>query len=34
VATGGYSMAELRASGADIVFKDLSDTRAFLELLQ
>jgi phosphoglycolate phosphatase len=34
VATGGYSMEELRASGADIVFKDLSDTQAFLDLLR
>ena len=33
VATGGYSMEELRASGADIVFKDLSDTESFLKLL-
>jgi phosphoglycolate phosphatase len=33
VATGGYSMEELRASGADIVFKDLSDTEKFLNLL-
>ena len=32
VATGGYSMDDLRASGADIVFKDLSDTSAFLKL--
>ena len=34
VATGGYPMEDLRASGADIVFKDLSDTQAFLELLR
>jgi phosphoglycolate phosphatase-like HAD superfamily hydrolase len=33
VATGGYSMEELRASGADIVFKDLSDTEEVLKLL-
>lgn len=33
VATGGYSMEDLRASGADIVFKDLSDTEEFLKLL-
>ena len=33
VATGGYSMDDLRAAGAEIVFKDLSDTRAFLKLL-
>ena len=34
VATGGYSMEDLRASGADIVFEDLSDTQAFLHLLR
>ena len=34
VATGGCSMEELRASGADIVFKDLSDTEKFLALLR
>jgi phosphoglycolate phosphatase len=34
VATGGYSMEDLRASGADIVFKDLSDTQGFLALLR
>lgn len=34
VATGGYSMEDLRASGADIVFEDLSDTNAFLQLLR
>jgi phosphoglycolate phosphatase len=33
VATGSYSMEQLRAAGADIVFRDLSDTRAFLNLL-
>jgi len=33
VATGGYSEEELRKSGADIVFRDLSDTAAFLKLL-
>jgi phosphoglycolate phosphatase len=33
VATGGYSMDQLREAGAEIVFRDLSDTRAFLELL-
>jgi phosphoglycolate phosphatase-like HAD superfamily hydrolase len=33
VATGGYSAEELRKSGADIVFEDLSDTQAFLKLL-
>lgn len=33
VATGLYSMADLRASGAEIVFKDLSDTEKFLKLL-
>ena len=30
VATGNYSVDELRASGADVVFEDLSDTRAVL----
>ena len=34
VATGGYSAADLRASGADIVFEDLSNTQAFLDLLK
>lgn len=34
VATGGFTVDELRASGADIVFKDLSDRGAFLELLE
>ena len=33
VATGSYSMDDLRAAGAEIVFKDLSDTKAFLRLL-
>ena len=33
VATGSYSMDDLRAAGAEIVFKDLSDTQAFLKLL-
>jgi phosphoglycolate phosphatase-like HAD superfamily hydrolase len=33
VATGGYGAEELRKSGADIVFEDLSDTQAFLKLL-
>jgi phosphoglycolate phosphatase len=34
VATGGYSVETLRETGADIVFKDLSDTDAFLGLLR
>jgi phosphoglycolate phosphatase-like HAD superfamily hydrolase len=34
VATGGYSAADLRAAGADIVFDDLSDTGSFLQLLR
>ena len=34
VATGGYTVDDLRAAGADIVFKDLSDTSAFLRLLE
>ena len=33
VATGGYSMDDLRAAGAEIVLKDLSDTEGFLKLL-
>jgi phosphoglycolate phosphatase len=34
VATGTFSMEQLQAAGAEIVFKDLSDTDAFLELLE
>lgn len=34
VATGSSSMDELRATGADHVFDDLSDTRAFMRLLE
>lgn len=33
VATGSHSVESLRASGADVVFDDLSDTQAFLDLL-
>jgi phosphoglycolate phosphatase len=33
VATGGYTVEELRGSGADIVFEDLSDLDAFCALL-
>jgi phosphoglycolate phosphatase len=33
VATGSYSMEQLRAAGAEIVFPDLSDSTAFLDLL-
>jgi len=33
VATGGYTVEQLRQSGADIVFSDLSDTDAFIALL-
>ena len=33
VATGGFTVDQLRQSGADIVFEDLSDTHAFLALL-
>lgn len=33
VATGGTSMEQLRASGAEIVFRDLSDTGEFLKLV-
>jgi phosphoglycolate phosphatase-like HAD superfamily hydrolase len=34
VATGGYSVGDLRAAGAEIVFEDLSQTEAFLRLLR
>jgi len=34
VATGGFSVQDLRKSGAEIVFEDLSDTKAFLDLLE
>lgn len=34
VATGSYTVAQLRDTGADIVFEDLSDTDAFLQLLR
>ena len=34
VATGGYSVEDLRTSGAEIVFNDLSDTADFLGLLR
>ncbi|MBA3298101.1 MAG: haloacid dehalogenase-like hydrolase [Acidobacteria bacterium] len=34
VATGGYSVDQLRESGADIVFNDLGDTAAFLDLVE
>lgn len=34
VATGGYTVDRLRETGADYVFRDLSDTEAFLHLLQ
>jgi phosphoglycolate phosphatase len=33
VATGTFTVEQLKATGADIVFRDLSDTDAFLELL-
>ena len=33
VATGSYTVEQLRETGADIVFQDLSDTAAFLKLL-
>jgi phosphoglycolate phosphatase len=33
VATGGFTMEQLRACGAETVFADLSDTDAFLKLL-
>lgn len=34
VATGGYSVDDLRAAGAEIVLADLSDAEAFLKLLR
>ena len=34
VATGGYSVVQLRDSGAEIVFQDLSDANAFVRLLR
>jgi phosphoglycolate phosphatase len=34
VATGSSSVEELRATGAEYVFQDLSDTKAFLALLE
>ena len=34
VATGGFNVEQLRQSGAAIVFEDLTDTEAFLELLE
>src|SRR4051812_46934512 len=34
VATGSYTAEQLSAAGADIVFEDLSDTSAFLDLLR
>jgi phosphoglycolate phosphatase len=34
VATGGFTVDQLRASGADLVFSDLSDRTRFTELLQ
>lgn len=34
VATGGYSTDDLRAAGAEVVFDDLADTGAFLDLLR
>ncbi|MGB2714116.1 MAG: HAD family hydrolase [Vicinamibacterales bacterium] len=33
VATGSYTLEEIRASGAEVVFPDLSDPAAFLALL-
>ena len=34
VATGSYTVDQLRSAGADIVFPDLSDTAEFLRLLE
>jgi phosphoglycolate phosphatase-like HAD superfamily hydrolase len=33
VATGGFSVAQLLASGADVAFEDLAESARFLELL-
>ena len=33
VATGSFSVDQLQQTGADVVFQDLSDTRAFVDLL-
>jgi phosphoglycolate phosphatase len=33
VATGNYTVQQIRASGADVVFADFSDTAAFLEIV-
>jgi phosphoglycolate phosphatase-like HAD superfamily hydrolase len=33
VATGGHSVDELRAAGADYVFEDLTDTQAVLRAM-
>jgi phosphoglycolate phosphatase len=33
VATGSFSLTDLRESGADVVFADLSDTSAFLRMI-
>ena len=33
VATGSFSLADLRVSGADIVFPDLGDTAAFMRVI-
>ena len=33
VATGSYSVDQLKAAGADVVFKDLSDTAAVMRAL-
>jgi phosphoglycolate phosphatase len=34
VATGGYTVDQLRETGAEIVFSDLSDTESFLKLVE
>lgn len=34
VATGGYTVEQLREASADVVFSDLSNTTAFLDLLE
>jgi phosphoglycolate phosphatase len=34
VATGGFDVSALRAAGADVVFEDLSDAKAFLNVIE
>jgi hypothetical protein len=34
VATGGFTSDQLRESGADIVYENLADAAAFLQLIE